>query len=95
MGERQIGTQSISSLLAKLDDPDADLRYMSLNDLYSILTSAQVATHGVEGHSATEISKGLLKAIDDHHGDVQNMALKWCVTSVLEDDGCLIVSDVN
>jgi hypothetical protein len=38
-GESLRTQQTIYSLLAKLDDPDADLRYMSLNDLYGILTN--------------------------------------------------------
>lgn len=85
MADRQISQQSISSLLGKLEDPDADLRYMSLNDLYSILTNAQVSALGSDNRSATEISNGLLKALDDQHGDVQNMALKWCVATPLQE----------
>ncbi|KAJ5239166.1 hypothetical protein N7468_003785 [Penicillium chermesinum] len=76
MVDRHVTQQNISSLLRKLEDSDSDLRYMSLNDLHGILTSPQIATLGPDNRSANEISNGLLKALDDQHGDVQNMALK-------------------
>lgn len=79
MAERQVVQQNISTLLAKLDDPDADLRYMSLNDLFSILTDQNSSFLQTDPRSSTKLADGLLKALDDQHGDVQNQALKWCV----------------
>lgn len=77
MADRQVTQQSIFSLLAKLDDPDADLRYMSLNDLYGILNNPSSTFLQTDTRSSTKLADGLLKALDDQHGDVQNQALKW------------------
>lgn len=82
MAERQVIQQNISTLLAKLDDPDADLRYMSLNDLFGILTDQTSAFLQADTRSSTKLADGLLKALDDQHGDVQNQALKWCAISL-------------
>jgi hypothetical protein len=79
MADRQITQQTIFSLLAKLDDPDADLRYMSLNDLYGILTNTNSSFLSHDRGTSTKLAEGLLKALDDQHGDVQNQALKWYV----------------
>lgn len=78
MAERQVIQQNISTLLGKLDDPDADLRYMSLNDLFGILTEPTSSFLQTDPRSSTKLADGLLKALDDQHGDVQNQALKWC-----------------
>lgn len=77
MADRQVTQQNIIGLLGKLDDPDADLRYMSLNDLYGILSNPQSTFISSDHRSAQGLAEGLLKALDDQHGDVQNQALKW------------------
>lgn len=81
MADRQVTQATIFALLSKLSDPDADLRYMSLNDIYGILnnTNSSFLTH--DRGTSTKLADGLLKALDDQHGDVQNMALKWFVPS--------------
>jgi hypothetical protein len=81
MGDRHVTQQSILALLGKLDDPDADLRYMSLNDLFNILSNPNSSFLTSDERSASRLADGLLKALDDQHGDVQNQALKWCVTA--------------
>lgn len=81
MADRQITQSTIVTLLSKLDDPDADLRYMSLNDLYGILNNPNSAFLAHYRGTSTRLAEGLLKALDDQHGDVQNMALKWFVPS--------------
>jgi hypothetical protein len=80
MGDRHVTQQNIFSLLSKLEDPDADLRYMSLNDLFGILNNTSSAFLANDQRSSTKLADGLLKALDDQHGDVQNQALKWCAT---------------
>ena len=90
MVDRQITQQTIYSLLAKLDDPDADLRYMSLNDLYGILTNPNSSFLSHDRSTSTKLAEGLLKALDDQHGDVQNQALKWFVLSAIPLCPCLI-----
>ena len=77
MSDRQATQQNIVSLLAKLDDPDADLRYMSLNDLFGILSNPSSIFLASDTYSSTKLAEGLLRALDDQHGDVQNQALKW------------------
>ncbi|KAJ6024168.1 hypothetical protein N7540_004965 [Penicillium herquei] len=76
MADRQITAQTISTLLNKLTDPDADLRYMSLNDLYGILNSTQSSFIANDRRLAQGLADGLFKALDDQHGEVQNQALK-------------------
>ncbi|KAI9373021.1 glycoside hydrolase/deacetylase [Aspergillus egyptiacus] len=76
MGDRQATQQNINGLLAKFNDADPDMRYMSLNDLYGVLTNPNSAYLSHDQFSATKLAEGLLKALDDQHGDVQNQALK-------------------
>ncbi|CAI7578144.1 unnamed protein product [Penicillium viridicatum] len=76
MADRQVTQQTIFTLLSKLNDPDADLRYMSLNDLYGILTNPNSSFLSHDRGTSTNLAEGLLKALDDQHGDVQNQALK-------------------
>lgn len=79
MGDRQATQANLNGLLSKLDDPDPDMRYMSLNDLLGILSSQNSAYLAQDQHSSLKLADGLLKALDDQHGDVQNQALKWSV----------------
>jgi hypothetical protein len=83
MADRQVTQQTIFSLLSKLDDPDADLRFMSLNDLFGILTNQSSSFLTSDRTSSTKLADGLLKALDDQHGEVQNQALKWYATTLL------------
>lgn len=79
MTERQVTLQKIVNLLTKLSDPDADLRFMSLNDLFDILTNPDSAFLCKESRFSSDLADGLLKCLEDCHGDVQNQALKWYV----------------
>lgn len=77
MADRHVTQQNLNNLLSKLDDPDPDIRYMSLNDLLTILSSPQTSYLSHDQHAASRLANGLLNALDDQHGDVQNQALKW------------------
>lgn len=77
MADRPILHQNIATLLAKLDDPDADLRFMSLNDLFGILSSPASSFLSGESQLCGRLTDALLKALTDQHGEVQNQALKW------------------
>lgn len=79
MADRQATQANLNGLLSKLDDPDPDMRYMSLNDLLGIINSQNSAYLAQDQRSSTKLADGLLKALDDQHGDVQNQALKWSV----------------
>ncbi|KAL4898137.1 armadillo-type protein [Aspergillus ambiguus] len=76
MGDRQALQQNLNGLLSKLDDPDPDMRYMSLNDLLGILNNPASAFLTHDQLTSTRLVDGLLKSLDDQHGDVQNQALK-------------------
>ncbi|GMF66965.1 unnamed protein product [Aspergillus oryzae] len=83
MADRQAVQQNLNGLLSKLDDPDPDMRYMSLNDLLGILNSPTSAYLAHDQFSSSRLADGLLNALDDQHGDVQNQALKWLVYGAL------------
>lgn len=74
---------SVLALLPKLTDPDPDLRYMSLNDLYSILALSTSNVLVNDYHTSTKTVECLLKALDDKNGEVQNQAIKWSAFVVL------------
>ncbi|KAL3479298.1 armadillo-type protein [Aspergillus californicus] len=76
MAERQAVQQTLNGLLSKLDDADPDLRYMSLNDLYGVLSNSSSSYLSHDQFYANKLAESLLKALDDQHGDVQNQALK-------------------
>ncbi|OJJ77520.1 hypothetical protein ASPBRDRAFT_70899 [Aspergillus brasiliensis CBS 101740] len=76
MADRQSVQHSLNSLLSKLGDPDPDMRYMSLNDLLGILNNPNSTYLAHDQASSSRLAEGLLKALDDQHGDVQNQALK-------------------
>jgi hypothetical protein len=54
---------------------------MSLNDLFTILSSPSSSFLSNDNRSSNKLAEGLLKALDDQHGDVQNQALKWYATT--------------
>ena len=70
------------ALLPKLSDADADLRYMSLNDLYNILNTGAPNFLISDYHSSAKIIDGVLMTLDDQNGEVQNQAIKWCVLPI-------------
>lgn len=67
---------NVVSLLPKLNDADADLRYMSLNDLYNVLNAGSPAFLSNDYHTCAKTVECLLKTLDDSHGEVQNQAIK-------------------
>ena len=75
--DRGSAQQGISSLLNKMNDPDPDIRFMQLSDLTNILISPASEYVRSDTHTAARIIEGLLKALADQHGEVQNQALKW------------------
>lgn len=71
----------IQALLEKLNNPDSDFRFMSLNDLHSHLMSNNNPLSSDSGLSLRVID-GVIKALDDANGEVQNLAVKWCIAAV-------------
>ncbi|RVX75107.1 hypothetical protein B0A52_01384 [Exophiala mesophila] len=77
MSRDRSGTQmSIANLLSKLNDPDPDIRFMQLSDLSNLLNATSSEYLRSDPHMAARIIEGLLKALSDPHGEVQNQALK-------------------
>lgn len=66
----------VASLLPKLRDADPDIRFMSLNDMNSILTNSPPAFMLHDYNTCARVVDGLLGTLDDQNGDVQNMAIK-------------------
>ena len=71
----------INSLLPKVSDPDADIRYMSLLDVFGALDNSNTQCLENDRNTSTKLTDSLLKALEDQHGEVQNQALKWLVLS--------------
>jgi cullin-associated NEDD8-dissociated protein 1 len=69
--------QGVQILLSKLDDPDPDIRFMQLSDLSNILLADASSYIKDDTHTSARIIEGLLKALADTNGEVQNQALKW------------------
>lgn len=69
-------SHNVASILPKLQDADSDIRYMTLNDLHTMLTvgSPSFLTHDYT--TCCKVVDGLLHTLGDTHGDVQNMAIK-------------------
>ena len=68
---------NVLALLPKLSDADADIRYMSLNDLDSILRSGGTGFLSNEYHTCARTVECLLRTLDDTNGEVQNQAIRW------------------
>ncbi|PGH27648.1 hypothetical protein AJ80_00661 [Polytolypa hystricis UAMH7299] len=81
--DRQTVQQSITSLLSKLTDPDPDIRYMSLDDLLGILQQPNSSYLSQDSSLCSRVVEGLLKALEDQHGEVQNQALKCLAPLVI------------
>ncbi|RPB29718.1 TIP120-domain-containing protein [Terfezia boudieri ATCC MYA-4762] len=73
----------IQALLEKLNNPDSDFRFMSLNDLHSHLMSNSNPLSSDAGLSSRVVD-GVIKALDDANGEVQNLAVKCLGPLVLK-----------
>lgn len=69
--------QALGPLMVKLTDPDPDIRYMSLNDLLSLIEGCSPSYFSQDLSSCNRMVQGLLKSLEDQNGEVQNVALKW------------------
>ncbi|OLL24576.1 Cullin-associated NEDD8-dissociated protein 1 [Neolecta irregularis DAH-3] len=57
----------------KMRSPDADIRYMAVNDLHDKLSSQ---IHPLDEGSSTKLVDAFIKLLGDTNGDVQNMTVK-------------------
>ncbi|KAL8670060.1 MAG: hypothetical protein Q9168_005379 [Polycauliona sp. 1 TL-2023] len=74
---------AVGALLPKLGDADADIRYMSLNDLDNLLRAGAPGFLLNDYHLCAKTVDCLLKTLDDTNGEVQNQAIK-CVGSLTQ-----------
>lgn len=81
-----VSAYSIRQLLDNLNSLDADIRFMSFNDLNSILSKESTDTRTILTTDVLEsISEAILPKLDDPITEVQNQAVKWYVFSYIED----------
>lgn len=66
----------VSAILHKLQDPDSDIRYMTLNDLHTMLVNGSSTFLSGDYNTCCKVVDGLLHTLADSHGDVQNMAIQ-------------------
>lgn len=70
-------SQQVAQLLPKLHDADPDYRFMSLNDLYQLLSNGKPDFLHSDYNTAARAVDGIIKTLDDQNGEVQNLAIKW------------------
>lgn len=76
------GSIQLHQLLEKMSNPDSDFRFMSLNDLLEALTQTSFNFASVDQSMMSKLIDGVVKALDDQNGEVQNLAVKWLVTLI-------------
>ncbi len=59
---------------------DKDFRFMATNDL---MTELQKGSIKLDDDSEKKVVAGVLKLVEDKNGEVQNLAVKWCGSSLL------------
>ncbi|BFZ57704.1 hypothetical protein PYCC9005_004757 [Savitreella phatthalungensis] len=70
---------SSTELLHRMSDPDQDIRFMALNDLYNGFNAGRYAA---DDSMLNRFIDAVLKALEDHNGEVQNMAVR-CLAPLL------------
>ncbi|EPS39189.1 hypothetical protein H072_7034 [Dactylellina haptotyla CBS 200.50] len=65
----------INPILQHLSNADSDFRFMALNDLSSLVSSSSNTITSDSG-STSRLIDGVVKALDDSNGEVQNLAVK-------------------
>ena len=74
---RNPSSGDIATLLSKYEDPDSDIRFMTLVDLYNLLSNGSSTFLINDFTTCARTVDQLLKLLDDTNGDVQSQALKW------------------
>ncbi|KAJ5050563.1 uncharacterized protein L3040_002440 [Drepanopeziza brunnea f. sp. 'multigermtubi'] len=69
-------SQTVAQLLPKLHDADPDYRFMSLNDLFQVLSAGKPDFLHHDYNTAARAVDGVIKTLDDQNGEVQNLAIK-------------------
>ncbi|KAF2718926.1 TIP120-domain-containing protein [Polychaeton citri CBS 116435] len=69
-------SHSVATILPKLNDPDADIRFMTLNDLRQMLLNGHPNFMQHDFQTCAKVVEGLLQTLNDTHGEVTNKALE-------------------
>lgn len=75
--DRTTTQQTLLTLRGKLNDPDPDIRFMSLDDVLKNLSHQTSDFLLNDPVTSAKLVDGILQTLDDPHGEVQNQALKW------------------
>ena len=76
-GHYNSAVADMTALFNKFDDPDPDIRYMTLTDLSKLLSSGSPSYLMRDQSTCSRVIDHLIKLLDDSNGDVQSQALKW------------------
>jgi cullin-associated NEDD8-dissociated protein 1 len=78
---------TIGQLLLKLSDADPDFRFMSLNDLNTMLSNPKSDFLKSDYNTSSRIIDAVIKTLDDQNGEVQNLAVKMYVLHLVKGRG--------
>ncbi|KPI38132.1 Cullin-associated NEDD8-dissociated protein 1, C-terminal part [Cyphellophora attinorum] len=74
--DRSATATQISGMIQKLQDPDPDIRFMQLSDLQGALSNINTEWVRNDIPTAGRVIEGVVHALGDQNGEVQNQALK-------------------
>jgi hypothetical protein len=69
--------REISIAISNIQNDDADLRFMALEDLNKSISASATNLFVNERQIAQTVMDTVLRGLDDSNGDVQSAALKW------------------
>ncbi|EMC98376.1 hypothetical protein BAUCODRAFT_423103 [Baudoinia panamericana UAMH 10762] len=69
-------SHNVASILGKLQDADPDIRYMTLNDLHTMMGNGASNFLIHDYTTCAKVVDGLLNTLNDTNGDVQNMSIQ-------------------
>lgn len=68
----------VQDLLDKINDIDQDIRFMSFNDLNSLLSDSEnLSVFQGQTPLTTAVANGIVGKLNDNISEVQNQAAKW------------------
>lgn len=68
----------VQDLLDKINDIDQDIRFMSFNDLNSLLSDPEnIPVFQSQVPLTTAVANGIVAKLSDNISEVQNQAAKW------------------
>jgi hypothetical protein len=74
---RVLSASAVQDMMVKLGDSDSDIRFMTLIDLGTLLTSGPPTMVLSDYSVCARAVDWLVRLLNDSNGDVQSQALKW------------------